>query len=79
MVVEVVDTVFLMLLVETQLVSPVVAVVDTEATTQYNLKVLMEHQDKVLVAEQKLLLPTQDRVVVVQELQVQLLIHLVQV
>jgi hypothetical protein len=74
--VAVVDTVFLMLLVETLWVNPVVVVVDTEAMTQYNLKALMEHQDKVMVVEQKLLLPTQDRVAVVQELQVQLLIHL---
>ena len=34
MVVVVVDIVFLMLLEETQLVNPVVAVVDTEAMTQ---------------------------------------------
>jgi hypothetical protein len=74
--VAVVDIVFLMLLVETHLVSPVVAVVDMEAMTLLYLKAQVEHQDKVMVVEQNLLLLMQHPVVVVQELQVQAQQHL---
>jgi|OM-RGC.v1.033679791 hypothetical protein len=71
----VVDIVFLMLLEATQLVSLEVVAVDMEVMTLLCQKELMEHLDKVLVAEQKMLLPTRDQEAEVLGRQVQLHLH----